>query len=66
MSEGRVRWFSKSKRYGFVITDLGDVFIHYSAFKEHFIPKKNELISFNIIEGEKGLKAEEIERIKKG
>lgn len=63
MPEGNVRWFNKKKGYGFVLYDDKDIFLHYSNLEEKFIPETNDLISFEIVDGEKGLKAEKITRV---
>jgi CspA family cold shock protein len=61
---GRVKWFDKRKGYGFVESARGDIFIHYSFFKEEGLVLNNDdLISFNAIEGEKGLKAQNIAKV---
>ena len=59
---GKVRWYDKKKGYGFVGTDRGDVFIHHSFFTEDFILDRDDIISFEIIDGEKGLRAKNISR----
>jgi len=63
MPTGKVKWFDKKKGYGFVDHDGNDVFIHYTAFKEKFILNDNDMISFEVVSGCKGLKAENISRI---
>jgi len=60
MSQGRIIWFNKERGYGFVKSEKGDVFIHYSSFIGDFVPNDNDLISFDIVSGERGLKAEKI------
>ena len=64
MPQGNVRWFNKKKGYGFVLYEDKDIFLHYSNLEEKFIPETNDLISFDIVDGEKGLKAEKIAKIK--
>jgi len=54
---GVVKWFDKKKGYGFVESPRGDVFIHHSSFKNDMIINDHDMISFEIVEGEKGLKA---------
>ncbi|HUU54464.1 MAG TPA: cold shock domain-containing protein, partial [Armatimonadota bacterium] len=31
MPTGRVKWFDDAKGYGFIESDEGDVFVHFSA-----------------------------------
>ena len=63
MPVGKVRWFDKKKGYGFVEHDRGDIFIHWTGMTEHFIPENNDMISFEIVDGEKGLKAQNITKV---
>ena len=61
---GRVKWFDKRKGYGFVESARGDVFIHYSSFKEEdTVLNNDDLISFTATVGEKGLKAQNITKV---
>ena len=57
MTEGIVKWFDKKKGYGFVKFEEKDIFLHHSELVEEFIPENNETITFDIVNGEKGLKA---------
>jgi len=60
---GKVKWYDKKRGYGFVETVRGDVFIHFSFFKEEMVLNNNDQISFTIIDGEKGLKAQDITKV---
>jgi CspA family cold shock protein len=66
MSEGTVKWFNESKGFGFITQENGtDVFAHYSAIKGEGYKTLSEgdLVSFDVVEGDKGLKASNIVRI---
>ena len=65
MPQGNVRWYDKVKGYGFVKHEDEDVFIHYSAIKEKYVPENGDLISFEVVPGLKGLKAQNITKITK-
>jgi cold shock protein len=60
MLEGKVKWFNPRKGYGFIGTEDGrDVFVHYSSIAAEGFKTLDEgdTVSFEIVEGEKGLRA---------
>jgi len=63
MPQGNVRWFDKKKGYGFVDHKGKDIYIHHTEIKKKYIPETNDLIAFDIINGEKGLKAKNITKV---
>jgi len=66
MVQGTVKWFNESKGYGFITRDDGDdVFAHYSAIDGNGFKTLSEgdIVSFDIVEGNKGPKAINIVKI---
>lgn len=68
MSTGQVKWFNNAKGFGFILPDDGggDLFAHYSAItmEGYKTLKAGQAVSFDIIEGPKGLHAANIMAIK--
>jgi len=63
MSEGKVKWFNTRKGYGFISTEDGtDIFVHYSSISGdgYRALSEDDSVSFDIVEGEKGLRAENV------
>jgi len=66
MANGTVKWFNESKGFGFITRDDGtDVFAHYSAIAGDGFKTlaEGDAVSFDVVEGDKGLKAANIEKI---
>lgn len=64
MAEGTVKFFNSMKHFGFINGDDGNsYFVHASAVKEGTSITEGDRVSFNVAEGEKGLKAEQVEKI---
>jgi CspA family cold shock protein len=63
MANGTVKWFNESKGFGFITQDDGtDVFAHYSAISGEGFKTlaEGESVTFDVVEGDKGPKAENI------
>ena len=64
MTEGTVKFFNAMKRFGFITGEDGkDYFVHESGLKEGTAIQEGDKVSFKIVEGDKGPKAEEVEKI---
>jgi CspA family cold shock protein len=64
MSTGQVKWFNNAKGFGFILPDDGgdDLFAHYSSIEMEGYKtlKAGQTVSFETIEGPKGLHATKI------
>ncbi len=67
MATGTVKWFNKTKGFGFIIPDDGDkdVFVHITAVAESGLNEliEGQKVSFESIEEPKGLKATNISEL---
>jgi cold shock protein len=66
MGEGTVKWFNDGKGFGFIKQDDGpDVFVHFSAIQEEGFKALTEgqRVSFEVVEGGKGLQAANVRKI---
>ncbi|MCC6233503.1 MAG: cold-shock protein [Verrucomicrobiales bacterium] len=65
MASGRVKWFDNKKGFGFISNETGaDVFVHYSAIQGAGFKtlKEGEFVQFELIQSDKGLKAQNVHR----
>jgi CspA family cold shock protein len=65
MMQGKVKWFSKEKGYGFIEREGGpDVFVHYTAISGSGYRnlEEGELVTFDIVNGQRGLQAANVVR----
>jgi CspA family cold shock protein len=66
MASGKVKWFDNRKGFGFIAQDSGqDVFVHHSSIVGQGFKTLNEgdPVSFDVITSDKGLKAQNVQRV---
>ena len=64
MVEGTVKFFNETKHFGFIAGDDGkEYFVHSSALKAGTSIKEGDKVSFNSAQGDRGLKAENVEKV---
>jgi CspA family cold shock protein len=63
MLQGKVKWFSDAKGYGFIeVEGRKDVFVHYSAIQKQGFRTlaEGEIVKFEIEDGQKGPQAAQV------
>lgn len=66
MASGKIKWFDNKKGFGFIAQSSGqDVFVHHTSIAGQGFKTLNEgdTVLFEIVPGEKGLKAENVQRV---
>ncbi|MDE3180286.1 MAG: cold shock domain-containing protein [Acidobacteriota bacterium] len=64
--QGKVKWFSSAKGYGFIGQDGGpDVFVHFSAIQMEGYKnlQEGESVEFEVVPGEKGPQAGNVTKL---
>lgn len=63
MKTGKVKFFNEAKGFGFIVQDEDnqEIFVHQTGLIHEI--RENDRVSFDIIEGKKGLNAVKVERI---
>lgn len=64
--QGTVKWFNNEKGFGFISRESGpDVFVHHTAILSEGYRSLNEgdRVSFEVVEGQKGLQARNVVRV---
>lgn len=64
--QGRVKWFSSDKGYGFIESESnGDVFVHYTAIEGEGFKTLDEgqEVTFDIVEGPRGPQASNVVKV---
>ncbi|OOS21526.1 cold-shock protein [Moraxella lincolnii] len=64
--QGVVKWFNDSKGFGFIQRESGeDIFVHFRAIQGdgYRSLKDGQKVEFKVVEGQKGLQAEEVTKV---
>jgi cold shock protein len=65
MASGKVKWFDNKKGFGFIAQDTGqDVFVHHTSITGGGFKtlEEGEVVTFDIVSSDKGLKAQNVQR----
>jgi CspA family cold shock protein len=65
MASGKVKWFNNALGFGFIAQEAGkDIFVHHTAIqgKGYKTLQEGEVVNFEVIESDKGPKAENVQR----
>jgi len=64
MVEGTIKFFNKEKHFGFIIGNDGkEYFVHQGGLKEGLSIAEGDKVSFKIVQGDRGSKAEDVKKI---
>ena len=67
MVEGTVKFFNSMKHFGFIAGEDGkEYFVHASGLKEGVSIAEGDKVSFNVVDGDKGPKADQVEKVSGG
>lgn len=61
--KGTVKFFNEGKGFGFITCEDGkEVFVHKSAIEEGVTLQENDKVTFDVEEGDRGLKAVNVKK----
>ena len=64
MVEGKVKFFNTMKGFGFIAGDDGnEYFVHTTGLEEGTRINEGDRVSFEIVQGDRGLKAEKVRKL---
>ena len=64
MVEGTIKFFNTEKHFGFIAgNDGNEYFVHESGLKEGTSIREGDKVSFDVVQGDKGPKAGNVEKL---
>ena len=64
MTEGTVKFYNEMKQFGFITGDDGkEYFVHVSGLKPGTVIKEGDKVKFEVVQGDRGPKAEQVEKL---
>ena len=66
MLVGKVKWFNNEKGYGFIVKEnYDDIFVHYSQIQDEGFKtlEEGQVVEFELVNGDKGLQAQNVYKI---
>ncbi|MEK6942669.1 MAG: cold shock domain-containing protein [Nanoarchaeota archaeon] len=64
MVEGTVKFYNSAKHFGFIAGEDGkEYFVHESGLKAGTSITEGDKVSFNVVDGDKGPKADAVEKL---
>jgi cold shock protein len=62
--QGKVKFYNVKKGFGFIVADDGkEYFVHMSGLQEGVRLNENDNVTFDVVEGERGPKAENVAKV---
>ena len=65
MPVGKVKWFNNEKKYGFIIVEQREIFVHFSAIltEGYKTLKKGQVVECDVVKGPRGERAINVKTI---